>query len=142
MKKILLIGCTMLILLSGCSSSYERDTQPGEIIEMTYQEALDKVKNKDTFVLVISQSACGHCKLLKDMLNVYLEDHHVIVYDALLDGTNLSLEAIQKDFPKFKGTPDIYVVKKGKLTSHAAGSMEEDEFDQWVVDHKLDELKK
>ncbi|MEF9961810.1 MAG: lipoprotein [Erysipelotrichaceae bacterium] len=143
MKKILLIGATLLLLLSGCSNqAYERDSNPGEIIELTYADALAKIKNKESFVLTISQSNCSNCTLLKEMLEPYLEDHHVVIYDALLDGSMLTLEQIQADFPEFKGTPDLYVVKKGKLTSHIAGSMEEEKFDEWVVKHKLDEVSK
>lgn len=141
MKKILLVSCMFLVLLAGCSS-YDRDTTAGELIEINYADALDMIENKETFALIISQSGCAHCKDLKEMLSTYLEDHHVVIYDALLDDSGATLEDIQALFPEFKGTPDLYVVNKGKLTGHISGYQGEEAFDEWVQEHKLDEVKK
>ena len=67
--------------------------------------------------------------------------HHVDILEAqlMVDGKYLTLEEIQKDFPEFKGTPDLYVIENGKIKAHQAGSMTANEFDEFVRDHKLDE---
>ena len=75
------------------------------------------------------------------MLEEYLPTHHVDILEAqlMVDGKYLTLEEIQKDFPEFKGTPDLYVIENGKIKAHQAGSMTANEFDEFVRDHKLDE---
>lgn len=139
MKKIFALSALLLMLVSGCS--YERDDRPGEIKEISYSEALEKIKNKETFNLMISQTYCGHCQDLKMMLATYLDNHHVVIYDVLLDDTGMTTEDVQEDYPLFEGTPDLYVVEKGELKGHIAGGLTQDEFDTWVTDNRLDEKK-
>lgn len=142
MKKIKILCCMLVIFLcSACS--YERDETPGSLEAISYQEALQMMKDGKTFNLILTQDTCGHCQTMKEMLADYLPKHHVEIKEAQLvdNGKYLTMDEIKKDFPDFEGTPDFYVIKKGKIKDHHAGAMTANDFDNFVKDHKLDEKK-
>ena len=135
--------CAMLLIFLCTGCSYERDETPGSLETISYSEALQKIKDGESFNLLLTNDYCEHCRILKEMLVEYLPKHHVDIYEAKLmeNGEYLSLETIQKDFPEFEGTPDFYIIEKGELKEHKAGSMTADKFDEFVREHKLDEVK-
>ena len=144
MKKILLSALACMMLLTGCSKDYERDTNPGEIRYINYSEAQKMIKEKQTFLLILSLPGCSHCIDMEAMLEEYLQDHNVIVYNAaLVDDNNLELttEETKKEFPDYAGTPDINYMKDGKIKDHFSGFMSAEKFDEFVKDNQLDEKK-
>lgn len=150
MKKfacILMVAFT--VMLSGCSSSYERDTNAGEVINITVNEMTEKINKKDTFAIVFTQTTCTHCINFKNMLSGYLLDHNVTLYDVVLDEApkeeqQKNLDTIRKTFPGLKDTPSLYYVKDGKMdTMFEMGKdgITKDKFDNWVQEYRLDEKK-
>ena len=150
MKKfacILMVAFT--VMLSGCSSSYERDTNAGEVINITVNEMTEKINKKDTFAIVFTQTTCTHCINFKNMLSGYLLDHNVTLYDVVLDEApkeeqQKNLDTIRKTFPGLKDTPSLYYVTDGKMdTMFEMGKdgITKDKFDNWVQEYRLDEKK-
>lgn len=147
MKRMMCIfTCLCLLLVSGCSSGYERDERAGKVEKITVEQMQEKIENKDTFVLVFTQSWCEHCKLFKEMLDEYLPTHNVIVYDVVLDEDPIEsqeekLAIIRETFPKMNATPELYYVKDGvkeeQLIADDDG-ITETKFDSWVQNHQLD----
>ena len=85
MKKIMYITTLcFLLLLSGCGG-YTRDETPGALRTISVADMEKKMKNKEDFVIVFTQSWCAHCEKFRDMLDEYLPKHHVIVYDVVID---------------------------------------------------------
>ena len=71
MKKILLIFL-LIFLLVGCSS--------GKYSKLDYQELMNKLENKDTFILLVNdESEDG--KLLRNTLNKILEENNLSAYE-------------------------------------------------------------
>lgn len=140
---------TLTVMLSACSSSYERDTSAGEVIDITVNEMSEKINKKETFAIVFTQTTCSHCIDFKNMLSGYLLDHKVTLYDVVLDEApqdeqQKNLETIRKTFPGLKDTPSLYYVKAGEMDAMFNMGKEgitKDKFDDWVQEHKLDEKK-
>ena len=149
MKKFIWICASVcMMLLSGCSSSYERDTQAGKIVTLSVTDMEKKRKNKENFVVVFAQSWCTHCKAFNAMLQEYLPNHHVIVHEVVLDkDSDLSrekaIEVVQSYFPDMTGTPSIYYVEDGeiksKMDTSGENGLSEESFDQWIVKYHIDE---
>lgn len=77
MKKIILymlILTTALFTLSACDkklTTYE---------ELTYNEVMSKLDNKESFALFIGSSECSHCADYKITLEKFIKDKQVKVY--------------------------------------------------------------
>ena len=99
-------ACTLL-LLTGCSSKYERDDEPGRVENITVAKMQEMVDKKESFAIVFTQTTCSHCIEFKKMLDGYLLDHNVVLYDVVLDEAPASqrksdLNTIRKTFPGMK----------------------------------------
>ncbi len=131
MKKLILILCVCSVMLSACTSrksEYERSSKPGRLIPITFQTTLDRLEKKDTFVLLISQTTCGACKQLKEVLDLYLSEHEVIIYDLILDQEVKSQEEfieaqsrLNTYMKNFEGTPAFYYIEEGRNRGDVIG---------------------
>ena len=142
MKKYLCIAmCVLTLLMTGCSPK-ER------LIDINLQQMQEKMKNKETFVLVFTQPECGYCKAFKTMLDTYLPDHDVTIYDLSIDKEILTDEELKKlladipvYFPDMTATPDLYYVKDGKIVDHfdidKNDLSKEEDFNAWVDKYEL-----
>ena len=141
-------ACTLL-LLTGCSSKYERDDEPGRVENITVAKMQEMVDKKESFAIVFTQTTCSHCIEFKKMLDGYLLDHNVVLYDVVLDEAPASqrksdLNTIRKTFPGMNETPSLFYVKEGKLENlleNGDDGLTEEKFDSWVQRYKLDEKK-
>ena len=144
MKKIICIGfCVLSLLITGCA---KKDL--GKIDYITQEQLAEKMDNKDTFIVVFTQPTCGYCNQFKKMLEEYLPDHGVTLYDLSIDRNTLSedelnelLANIRTDFPDMTSTPDLYYVKDGEIVSHFdADKVEldkEENFNNWIDQYEL-----
>lgn len=142
MKKYLCIAMSVLtLIMTGCSPK-ER------LIDINLQQMQEKMKNKETFVLVFTQPECGYCKAFKKMLDTYLPDHDVTIYDFSIDReilTDKELEKLLADirvyFPDMTGTPDLYYIKDGKIVDQfdieKNDLSKEEDFNAWVDKYEL-----
>ena len=127
---------------------YPRDTTPGEVITITMSQLEEKIANMETFVVSFETTYCMYCRRLHSILDDYLKDHHVIIYQVVLDLENATeeenLEKIHKHFEEFYTTPGVFYVKKGKnksyLDTYTLG-IEEDVIDQWIRENQIDKKK-
>ncbi len=118
MKKTLkvLLVVISLLLLTGCKNNMER---------ITYSDLEDKIKNKDTFIMEVSQDGCSHCEEYKPVIDEVLKDNKLKAY-------NLNITYVsEKDYNKFdkeyefEGTPTTMFFKDGKevLSSRLVGTV-------------------
>lgn len=113
MKKILCFLCIILslFLFTGCSKlkTYE---------EVSLNKVLEKLDNKESFILFIGSSDCSHCASYKPKLENVIKDYQVKVY--YIDVSKLS----DKENNQFNAkisygnmTPITVFIKKGEETS-------------------------
>lgn len=131
-----------LMLLTGCSG-YERDDSPGYITYITLNDMKQMMEDKNEFVIAFTQSLCGYCQDFHKLFSEYSKNHHVIIYEVLLDnesGTpNENRKLIQEYFPGFDTTPGIFYAKDGKVYDQLSNvKITEEVFDNWVQKNQLD----
>lgn len=155
MKKIFMIGiCSLLLIVGGCSSSkkYVRDTSPGKITNITKEEWEKKLANKESFTLMFSQPSCGSCISFNKLLNEYIKDHNIEMFDYSIDTANLArpevdalLAEIRVNFPDVNSTPDVFYIKDGKIAGkYEIAENEEysiESIEKFVVQYQLDDKK-
>lgn len=145
-KKLFMILCISCCLVA-CSQddSYTRDSSEGKREFITLSEMGEKIENEDSFVIVLAQSTCGSCNQFNSMAKEYLTNHNVTIYEVILDfeetTVDENIEIINRYFTNFSNTPAIYYVENGKQKDKfelKSSTISEQEFDEWVVEHKLD----
>lgn len=83
-------------------------------INLNYNEVMDKINNKESFVLCVSATDCTHCKDYKPKLKKISNSYDIKIYYTDVDTFN------KKDYEKFKtdlsfdgGTPVTIFIKNG-----------------------------
>lgn len=154
MKKLMLLWCTCSMILSACAfgnTKYERSSKAGILIPITLETTLERLEKGDTFVLLISQTTCGACKRLKEVLDVYLSNHEVMIHELVLDQYvnsqeefNHASEQLNQYVNDFRGTPALYYIKDGKSVGEVIGYDSErgiEPYDNFVQKFQLDAVK-
>ena len=143
MKKIIIMLLSVL-LITGCTSEEKEifknykvkegitiDESITEVKSLTYEEYENKIKNKDSFVLLLWQTGCGHCETFEPILNNVVDYYNIEVY-SLNIGTLTDTEYAKLENKTFvTGTPTTVAFKDGITQSKKLiGSKDE----QTVID--------
>ena len=112
MKKILIITILLFTVvgLTGCGK-YNGYT------EVSYNELLTKLENKDTFVIVLGSSTCSACAMYETTMEKVIKKNQVEIF--YLDIAKLNEEDKAKFNSKFviAGTPTTVFIENGVETS-------------------------
>lgn len=117
-KRIITLVCICLVVFVGAiivdniiGKSYFSEIKCDEIIE--------KIENKESFVVLISQTTCSHCMSYKPKLEEVANEYKLEIYyidvDLLSDTENTNL----KSYINYDSTPITVFVKNGEETSVA-----------------------
>jgi len=112
-KKITILCAVAIILLIGAFVA-DKIINKGYFNEISYQEVITKMNNKDSFVLCISQTTCSHCQSykpkLKKVANKYQVESYYIDVDLL---TAEEKKELSKYVSISGGTPSTVFIKEG-----------------------------
>ena len=139
MKKISCI-IMMLCILVGCSTVKE---PMGTLKEVHAKDALEMIKEKKDFVLVIGTTTCESCIRFEETLNEYIEDHPVTIYHLYIDNEPVSknengdverTEFLQlcNELIEIEATPTVLWVSAGTLQHSMSGMITIEEFDRYM----------
>lgn len=110
-KNILIISLLAVILLFTIIITYGNKSN---LIELNYNEVLEKIENKEDFVLCISATDCVHCQDYKPKLKKISKEYDIKIYYINRDKLN------DKEYEEFKtklsfdgGTPTTIFFKNG-----------------------------
>ena len=113
-KKILILVSVCLVVLVG-AIIIDNVIANKYFNKISYDEIVEKLDNKDSFVLLISQTTCSHCATykpkLKKVAKKYKVDVHYIDVDKLSDDEYDELNS-RLSF-KTSGTPLTIFFKDG-----------------------------
>lgn len=143
MKKILLIATCLLLVLSGCSFA-----GGGKVEFISIDGFETKMKEKETFILLITKDSCPHCEDLKEMLDDTINKHTAIIYNLKLDESsdenyNQNVEQLSAYFDKPGRTPHTYFIDQGEVKDDLLGFRKDqaDDFWKWVDGLGLKDMK-
>lgn len=119
---ILVIACLvcLLILLNsmGLISFKKKYTT---YIDIDYTELMEKIDNKEDFILFIYQTGCSHCESFEPKLNEVIKKYNLEIYAINLK----NLDDIQYEKVKNRtfvsGTPTTVYFKDGKKEDKITG---------------------
>lgn len=112
-KFLLITGTIIIVLLIIIFILKNNNNNKDYLIDITYDEYLEKVNNKDTFVLYVKQTNCSHCISFTPKFKELLSEYKVTAYSLNL--TNMTEEeynSFDNDL-NVSGTPTIMFFEKG-----------------------------
>ena len=90
----------------------------GNLVELTYDEFVQKIDNEESFVLCVSRTTCSHCATYKPKLENVAKDYGIDLYYIDIDKYS---EEEQDEFEKIinfnDSTPTTVFLKNGKETT-------------------------
>lgn len=133
-SKIVFIVIIVIVILLLLYLGYRIVNKNNHFIKINYDEIIEKVNNKDNFILCLSRTECTHCQSykpkLKKIANKYNVDIHYVDVDTMDD----------KNYTEFKtkfsfdgGTPTTIFFKNGEEKTTAT-RIEGDVSEQKIID--------
>lgn len=118
-KKIRLIGISGVILLLVLIALYiySGNNIREYFIGIDYNELTEKIDNGESFVLVVSSTACSHCAQYKPKVKNFAKDNKVKIYYTDIDlYSEDDSETFSESF-NVKGTPETLFFIDGQEES-------------------------
>lgn len=125
MKKKILITLGFLVVIAAIVSlvyaaivlNKKEDEVDSHFIELSIDELEEKINNKDSFILVISQTTCSHCAEYKPILKQVLADYDLTAYYIEEDKLNDTEKGRLKAIANTSGTPQTIFIEDGAEVS-------------------------
>ncbi len=114
-KNIFLIICTItlisLILLIVLYNYFNRS----RLYELNVDNVIEKINNKDSFILCISATYCEHCKEYKPKLEDISQKYELDIYYIDFDKYSENEQQLFRNYISFDGsTPVTLFIKNGE----------------------------
>lgn len=116
-KVIILVSICLIILIGGLivdsilSKSY--------LVELGYDEVIEKLENDESFVILFSQTTCNHCISYKPKLEAVAKEYKLEIYYIDIDLLSKEKRNDLGDKFNFDSTPITEFIKNGEETSVA-----------------------
>lgn len=118
-KNIFIIAIILFIIIVGflIINSLQTKNQ-GQLIKINYEKLAEKVENKDSFILVVSQSTCAHCATYKPKVKEVAKNYNIDVYNIDFDYESEKIKnKFLKEFNLTGATPVTLFIENGKEKS-------------------------
>ena len=113
-KKYLLIA-SMLIVILGIIIGYFLFSMNDNLIKLSYDEIMEKIDNKESFILCISRTTCSHCNVYKPKLRKVANKYDIKIYYTDVDKYSKNdLKDFNSKISFDGGTPTTLFIKDGE----------------------------
>ena len=133
MRKVLLV-LFVLLSLTACNKKFSK----GEVVTAYADEVLEKLENKESFIVYVGYDDCQSCKEFKPILNQLIENYDITIYYLPTDDkqTEDQLNEIQYNyFYRMYWTPTTYIVEDGEVLAIKEQLIEYEELVEWLKEY-------
>jgi thioredoxin-like negative regulator of GroEL len=123
------IGAIAAIVYASLTLNKQKEIEDTYLIELSYNELEEKINNKESFVVVFTQSQCAHCHEYKPILKRTLAKVELYAYEIVLDKLSKEEGSKLNDIANVSQTPTTVFIKNGQeinSTSRLLGVQNED----------------
>ena len=120
-KKLIMIIILIVITLSiigliyaGTTLHKEEKEENNHLVEISFKELQEKIDNKDSFILLLSQTTCSHCAEYRPVLKKVLKNYDIYAYEIATDKLDKEQTAKLKDIANASGTPTTVFIENGE----------------------------
>ena len=125
-KKGLIIGISAVIVFAigamiyaGIVLNSKEKNENKYLIELKIDELKEKINNKESFILLISQTTCSHCAEYKPKFKRVLSSNKVTAYYIEKDLLNKEDEGYLNTVANISGTPTTVFIVDGEEANTA-----------------------
>ena len=111
--KIIILVSVCLVVLIGAIFG-DKFLSRSYLMEVKYNEVIDMIKNKEDFVLLISQTTCSHCKNYKPKLEDVANEYKIKMYYIQVDLLTKEEKKEFESYVSFSSTPATLFIKDGE----------------------------
>lgn len=116
MAKKMILFLSILILffsiLFYATTKNKKDTSLVTFITMSTLK--EKLENKDSFVLILSQDGCSHCEAYLKTVDKVISKYNVTIYDLNLSKLNNAQKNELSSLFSISGTPTTVFITEGE----------------------------
>ena len=106
----------LILIIFACIYYYNNKN----FIKVNYNEILEKIDNKENFILCVTASECVHCNEYKPKLKKISSKYDIIIYYTNIDDmTDDEYEEFKDNISFDGGTPVTIFFKEGKENTTA-----------------------
>ncbi len=117
LNKVIVVVSILILVIAGLLFS---DVLSNKYLkEIKYEEVIEKMNNKERFVLLLSQTTCSHCKDYKPKLAKVAKEYELVVYYLETDLLDKETYNDLKKHFSFSGTPTTIFITDGEEKSAA-----------------------
>ena len=111
---ILIILLILLFVSLGVLYIRKKEEENTLVYEINMQQLEEKINNKDTFILVMTQTGCVHCQSYLPTIKKVSREYGVTFY--VLNRAKLSKEEYNRlnDIANISGTPTTIIIVDGE----------------------------
>ena len=132
-NKIKKIG--LALLCATVCWSCAKEVEPGQMIETTTGEILEKVENGETLVVYFGQTTCGHCIEYGPIVEQVCEEDGATIYKVMLDLSEGSDNLVLINEYGLEYTPTTYFFKDGEMITSFVGNVTAEELVDFLKEH-------
>lgn len=141
-KKIynLLLILFLIPVLFGCEIKQAKSQ--GSFTDISYEELVKKIDNKDSFILQFSKTACPYCQELEEVESEYFIKNNEIIYRFYIDLNELdydeNIDFFKSKFNDLSFVPTVYWMEEG-VAKNQLPILENNQYDildKWINDNK------
>ena len=111
-KKIIIGIIILIVVVGGIFLIFNK--KDNHLITLNKNELKEKIDNKDSFILVISQAGCSHCAEYIPILKEILNDNDIKAYIVDLKAFSKSDRQYLNTIANTSGTPTTLFIEKGE----------------------------
>ena len=128
-KVNLIIVIVIIILVGGLAFFFlSKNMQTDGVKNINISELREKINNKDSFMLVITQDGCTHCKAYLPTIRKIANQYNLTFYDISQTGLNEEDKTFLKNVANIDGTPTTVFIENGEektTTNRLVGNVPE-----------------
>ncbi len=114
-KTFKLILGILIIIFVGIIIGYFIFNKNNNLIKLDYKDIVNKIDNKESFVLCVSRTTCSHCQSYKPKLQKVANKYNIKIYYTDIDTYNKDeLNDFNSRITFDGGTPVTLFIKNGE----------------------------
>lgn len=125
---ILIVGSLSALIFAGVKLYQNKVNQDKHLVNLSFNDLQEKINNKETFILVITQTTCSHCQEYKPILKKVLADYDIYAYEIEQDTLTQDERKELEHIASISGTPTTIFIIDGQeksTTNRLIGPAEE-----------------
>ena len=102
------------------------------LTELTFEEFKTKINNKESFLVLFTQTNCSHCIAYKPTISEVIEENPIIIYELNIEYMNQDEWLELNEYVEVSGTPTLTYIKDGVEKNNLVGNRDKKSIESFL----------